>query len=71
MNLYVVKDIKAGRVGGIVEFINDDVAQRAIEEARNNKESDIGRWPTDFELWKVGEKNEKTGEITPELRCME
>ena len=71
MNLYVVKDLKAGRVGTIVEFINDDVARRAIEEARNNKESDIGRWPADFELWRVGEKNEKTGEIKPEMECLE
>ena len=67
IKLYGIKDTLVGfcetRPG-----VNDATSIRNFGLAVKNKETMIGMFPDNFELWKLGEINEKTGEYTEDLR---
>jgi hypothetical protein len=52
--IYVVRDIKADY--GLQPFCapNDAVAMRMLSGSIQNKETDLGRYPEDFELHRIG-----------------
>lgn len=65
-NVYCVKDTKGGFVSPIC-YPNDEIARRAFTTVFFNKSDEMMiNFPADYELWKVGEFNDRTGEITPE-----
>lgn len=65
MNIYAVKDIKAGKFMNIWLETNDHSRERAYDTIRKDTSTIIGQYPTDFELWRLGEYDDKTGEIIP------
>lgn len=60
LNLYGIKDIK---VGFIEIFIGttDGAMIRNLQSAVKNTQTQIGQFPKDFELWKIGTIDEQTG----------
>lgn len=60
--LYSIKDVVADEFGPIYEAVNDGVAIRNFSKILQEV-----TYPEDFELYKVGEFDVKTGEIMP---CM-
>lgn len=44
---------------------NVAVARRAIFESRMDKNSEIAKYPFDYELWEIGEFDDQQGEIIP------
>lgn len=65
IKLYSIKDTKVGYLAPYTQ-INDEVAKRNFLTEKTQKNSMISIYPEDFELWKIGEMNEKTGEINQE-----
>lgn len=61
--LYSVKDTKLGKMG--LPFIapNDDIAKRMLAETMQNNDTTISKYPEDFQLFKLGEYDELTGEL--------
>lgn len=71
--LYAVKDLKGVYFGKIMdEFHNDQDASRAMGHLVNDKKesSMISNYPSDFELWQVGEYDDSTGKLNSELRMV-
>lgn len=66
VNLYSIKDIKVAHRAPMVMH-NDEEAKRACQFAVNSgdKASELFLCPQDFELWRVGEYDDITGEIIP------
>lgn len=68
MNLYALKDVKTGTFGAPLMGVNDGHISRSIKEMFG-PESTPFRYPSDFELFQVGEFDfERTGEVAGELR---
>ena len=68
LGVYAVLDNASGVYDGPVPAATDQVALRNFTEMAKNVESPIGKHPSDFSLWRVGEWNDGTGEITPEVK---
>ena len=66
--LYCVLDRCSGVYDGPVPAHNDPVAMRNFTSMAQNPESPIGKNPSDFSLWRVGEWNDGTGELTVETK---
>lgn len=65
--LYGIKDIKIG-ICEVMIGINDGAMVRNFTMAVKDKNTMIGKFPEDFELWKLGEIAEKSGEFSSDLR---
>lgn len=65
--LYGIKDIKIG-ICEVMIGINDGAMVRNFAMAVKDKNTMIGKFPEDFELWKLGDITEKTGEFNEDLR---
>nr|QJB19391.1 MAG: nonstructural protein [Microvirus sp.] len=64
MYLYAVYDMKT-RVFCIPFFApNKEVALRSFEYSANHDDNDIGRYPSDFGLYEVGEFDDGTGQLS-------
>ena len=65
--LYSVEDKVAGTFTPLSSFENDALATRAYKAAVNNVKGDsiMCTNPGDFALYRLGEIDVKTGEITP------
>lgn len=66
MNLYSIKDTK-NKFMRPFEEVNDTMAIRTLKAIANDKNTQIGMFPEDFELWCVGGFNEETAELTSEI----
>lgn len=40
-------------------------AIRAVEQVANDASTSLGRFPADFELWRLGHFDDQTGEFSP------
>lgn len=62
--IYAIKDVKVGFQPPMT-MTSDQVAMRAFNGGLKNKE----QWPytEDYELWKLGEYNDETGELFPQI----
>lgn len=63
MNLFSIKDAKSGTFGAPFSSPNGGSATRTVSMAMEDKTSLLSRYPSDFELWSMGELNEETGFI--------
>lgn len=68
MRLYAVKDIKAAKFDRPFPLINDQVCIRSFRVMCNNKETEFGQYPEDYDLYLVGELNEDTGELVSNVQ---
>lgn len=69
MKLYSIKDTKSKYMRPFEE-VNDDMAIRTLKAISNDKNTQIGMFPEDFELWSIGEFNETTAELTSEVKFL-
>lgn len=65
--LYCLKDTKTGFINPFLQP-SEAVATRTIAGILKENLDEICKFPEDYELWKVGYFNKKTGAIEP---CME
>lgn len=70
MKLYSVKDVKAASYFRPFPSVNDQVAIRDLKTLVNTNESEVAKYPEDYELWFLGEFDEKTGVITSDLKFL-
>lgn len=62
--LYSIRDLKAGFWQPNVQM-NDEVAKRNFAFSVSNNEGVVGFQPSDFDLFYIGEFEEKTGTLIP------
>lgn len=65
--LYGVKDTLIGFCETMTG-VNDGMMIRNFGMIAKDKSTMIGKFPDNFELWKLGDIDEKTGEYEPDLR---
>lgn len=70
-NLYHVKDIKAQAYLDPFTAGNDNVVKRQLQSIIKDAKGDIGRYPEDFELYRMGTYDEFRGiiELKEEFVC--
>ena len=68
VKLYAVLDKTSGVYDGPVGAHNDGVALRNFMNACNSGHGVLATNPECFSLWRVGEWNDATGEVTPEVK---
>jgi len=64
LNVYVVHDAKAEAYLAPFFLGTDAVAVRGFADAVNNPETPVGKHPSDYTLFCIGEYSESKGEIT-------
>lgn len=65
MKVYAVRDIKADLFKPPFTCATNGVALRAFADACNDKQSDLGVHPEDYELFHVGEFDDSQGVVRP------
>lgn len=67
MMLYSIKDAKSGNFANPFSSYNDQVAVRDFKILCKDKNPNnlVGAYPEDFDLFRVGSFDDKTGEIVP------
>lgn len=71
IGLFSLKDTKAGEFAAPFTCPNDNVALRLLDSSVNgNHDTDLYRFSSDFELWKLGDVDSKTGVITSNVVYM-
>lgn len=58
-------DSQAQQFGRLVEFPNEAVCTRQFGELVNDGQSEAAKYPQDFAMYKLGDCDKDTGEITP------
>lgn len=66
VSIYAVRDIK-NDFGAPFTATNDNVAKRMYQAEQKNKDSMLAQFPADFELWKLGDYDTKTGQIYTDI----
>lgn len=73
MNIYALRDVKADTYIALHTVQSDVLAQRSLTEALANPNSDLARYPEDYQLYQLGEWDSNSGEIkglrTPRFIC--
>lgn len=64
IELYCVKDIKLGKFAQPFSAPNKEIAKRMLMSTVNAKGNQINEFPEDFQMFKLGEYDEDTGELT-------
>ncbi|MBD5584333.1 MAG: hypothetical protein HDQ88_04570 [Clostridia bacterium] len=65
VNIYTIYDRVAEKIGTLFTGEQEGAIVRSFEdEIKNERNGDLFKHPEDFELWKIGEINMKTGEVT-------
>lgn len=67
MKLFTVKDIKSSSFGAPFQSVSSGSACRVVAMSMDDKNSLLSRFPSDFEVWEVGEFDETTGLLTSSL----
>lgn len=62
--IYSMRDVKTGYLPCNVD-VNDDSAKRNFDFAFKNANSMFANYPSDYSLYKLGEYDTDSGEITP------
>jgi len=65
MKLYAIRDLKADSFQQVWQAANDEVAIRQFGIICKDKTTLFGMCPNDFDLYALGEYDEKSGEIAP------
>ena len=65
MKLYAIRDLKADSFQQVWQAANDEVAIRQFGILCKDNTTLFGMCPNDFDLYALGEYNDKSGEITP------
>lgn len=65
MKLYAVRDIAAGSFGQPLQFVNDDLAKREAHATVLRGDNDFARYPSSFEVYRLGEMDTDSGVISP------
>lgn len=68
MTLYGIKDTKAMAFNQPFLMVNDQVAIRSVKAVAADKQTELGKYPEDYELWSLGEYDDKTGIITSDIK---
>lgn len=63
MKLFSIKDVKAQSFGNVLNHRSTADAIRSLTRALEG-DSNLSKFPGDFELWMLGELDELTGEFT-------
>jgi len=66
LNVYSVLDTKTGIFCRPFFMPNDAAALRDLQFAAADLSTDVGRYPSDFNLFRIGSFQDVTGLITPE-----
>jgi len=64
-NAYALLDVKTGLYSMPWFFPHDATAFRTVNEVASSKENTVGRYPTDYVLYKVGLFDDNTGHVSP------
>lgn len=64
MNVYSVYDEKALVYGFPTCFSTDGLALRSFSDLVSNPNSNVNKYPSDFKLYRIGEFNDASGEMT-------
>lgn len=59
--LYAVKDIKLQAFGRLAQFPNVAVAIREFTAAIKSEQTPWSQYPSDFEVWEIGDYNDERG----------
>lgn len=72
-SMYTIYDQKAKVYNRPFHLLNDDVAMRTAQDLAADKNTDLGRHPEDFILFKIAHYDDSTATIAllekPELFC--
>lgn len=68
VRLYAVLDSASGVYDGPVPAQADGVAIRNFTNMAKDDRSAVGKNPEYFSIWRVGEWNDATGEVVPEVK---
>lgn len=68
IKLYSIRDIKLEKYGQPFVAPNDEIAKRMLQSTIRAGQTTIAEYPEDFQLFKLGEYNEDTGELKNEQR---
>lgn len=59
--MVAVRDVKTGAFAAPIGVPHAALALRSFEQEVRSAESPVGKYPADFELWKVGEFDVESG----------
>lgn len=68
--LYVVRDAAAGHYLAIFMAVNNEVATRQFANAFLDHTGIMANNPADFDLYRIGNYDQLTGEVKPEDRIV-
>lgn len=63
LELFCIRDVKAGHYLPPMSLQNRGVAMRALSEVANNEQSMFFKHPTDYELYLIGTYDQQTSKI--------
>ena len=63
LNVYSIKDSKAGTYSNPFYSINDSTAIRSFEQAASDPTTTISQFPTDYSLYRIGTFDDSSGSI--------
>lgn len=66
VNIYSIKDTKLGKFAQPFNAPNDAIAKRMLNSTIKAGGNNIADYPEDFQLFKLGQYDEETGELTTE-----
>lgn len=66
LNVYAVRDLKAGLFGALFCSMNDATMQREISQAIRNPEHPWSLYPDDYQVFNMGTYDQETGEQFPQ-----
>jgi len=69
MNLYAIKDNKVGIFHHPRVYVNNMEASRMLHTAVNDPQIQLSLYPEDFDLYEIGEMDEKTGKLSQSEEC--
>ena len=64
-NVYSIRDMKAENCPVLFLSLSDGTALRDVRDAVNSSNSNLSRYPADFELIRIGIYDDVLGVITP------
>lgn len=70
INVYAVKDDVSSSFNQPFLMVNDQIAIRGFKTLAQDESTDIGKYPTDFSLYRLGQYDEKTGVILSDVEFL-